>query len=102
MNYYEGMFIFPEDCKDDRLDEALNKVKEEIQNLGGQVDSVTRIGRRGFARPMKKKTAGQYVVMGLQIDGTKLTALHNRLNLKNDEVFRVQFVKAVPPAAPKD
>lgn len=95
MMEYEGMFIFPEDYKDDRMDEALNKVKEEIQALGGQVESVTRIGRRNFARPLNKKTAGQYVVMSVHIDGTRLTELHQHLKL-NEDVFRVQFVQQRP------
>jgi ribosomal protein S6 len=58
---YEGLFIFPEMLEDEQLDQAIDAVKTEIEKLGGSLESSTRLGKRSFARPMRKKKAGIYV-----------------------------------------
>lgn len=98
MNKYEAMIIFPESLKEETLDEALDRVAAEIEKSGGKVDSKTRLGRRAFARPMKKEVSGHYMVIGFRLDGGKLTALQGRFKL-NEEIFRVQIVRAEEAAA---
>ena len=90
---YEGLFIFPEVLDEEALDLALGRVKEELQLLGGAIESTTRMGKKAFARPLKKQKAGLYVVMMFNIDGTKLDAFKARLKLTTN-VFRHQFVEA--------
>ncbi len=89
---YEGLFIFPEVLDDEQLDQAIEAVKVELEKLEGSVDSITRLGKRTFARPMKKKKAGIYVIIIFQIDGLKIDALKRRLKLGTN-VFRAQFMK---------
>lgn len=89
---FEGLFIFPEEMEDEALNASVEQVKEEIGKLGGSVEGVVRLGKRTFARPMGKKTAGHYVNMDLMMDGLKMDALKGRLKLASD-VFRVQFIK---------
>jgi len=99
MSKYEAMIIFPESMKEETLEAALEKIGGEIEKLGGSVENKTRLGRRVFARPMQKQVAGQYAVMGFFLDGEKLAGLSARLKL-NEEIFRVQFVRATEaPAA---
>ena len=90
---YEGMFIFPEMLDEDKLDLSIARVKEELEKLGGTLESATRLGKKNFARPMKKQKAGYYVVMMLRLEGTKLDAFKGRLKLATD-VFRSQIVRA--------
>ncbi len=90
---YEGLFIFPETLDEGTLDLAITRVKEELEMLGGSLESTTRMGKKNFARPMKKQKAGFYVVMMVKLDGTKLDAFKKRLKLATD-VFRAQFVLA--------
>ena len=92
---YEGLFIFPESLDEEGLDQAIVRVKEELEKLGGSVESNTRIGKKTFARPLKKKKAGLYVVMMFRIDGSKIDAFKARLKLTTN-VFRHQFVVANP------
>ncbi len=89
---YEGLFIFPEILEEGQLDQAIDAVKVEIEKLDGTLKSATRLGKRTFARPMKKKKAGIYVIIVFQIDGLKIDALKRRLKLSTN-VFRAQFVK---------
>ena len=90
---YEGLFIFPETLDEDTLDLAITRVKEELENLGGSLESTTRMGKKNFARPLKKQKAGFYVVLMIKLEGTKLDAFKKRLKLATD-VFRSQFVLA--------
>jgi len=90
---YEGLFIFPETLDEETLDLAIARVKEELEELGGSLESTTRMGKKNFARPLKKQKAGFYVVMMIKLDGMKLDAFKKRLTLATD-VFRSQFVLA--------
>ena len=89
---YEGLFIFPELLDDEQLDQAVDAVKSELEKLGGTLESSTRIGKRTFARPQRKKKAGNYVVIMFRLDGDQIDALKHRLKLATN-VFRAQFVK---------
>jgi ribosomal protein S6 len=88
---YEGLFIFPEILDEEQLDQAIADVKVEIEKLDGALESSTRLGKRTFARPMKKKKAGIYVIIELRIDGANIDALKRRLKLATN-VFRAQIV----------
>jgi small subunit ribosomal protein S6 len=98
MNKYEAMIILPESLKEEALDGALERVEAEIEKLGGAVEAKTRLGRRVFARPLKKHTAGQYMVLTFRMDGSKIASLQARLKL-NEEVFRVQVLRIPETAA---
>jgi small subunit ribosomal protein S6 len=89
---YEGLFIFPESLGEEELDQAIDAVKGELEKLGGTLESSTRLGKRSFARPMRKKKAGNYAVIMFRIDGGQIDALKRRLKLGTN-VFRAQFVK---------
>ncbi len=89
---YEGLFIFPETLSEDELDQAIEAVKVELEKLSGTLESTTRLGKRSFARPMKKKKAGIYTIIMFSIDGEQIAAFKRRLKLSTN-VFRAQFVK---------
>ena len=93
MNTYEGVFILDESLKDEALEDALSGVRKDIEALGGNVESVTRLGRRPFARPQKKKKSGLFFVLTFDLDADKIAPLHGRMKLK-DEIFRAQVVRA--------
>lgn len=90
---YEGLFIFPETMDEEALDMGIARVKEELEKLGGSLESTTRVGKKNFARPLKKQKAGHYVVLMIRMDGGKLVAFKQRLKLTTD-VFRSQIVTA--------
>ncbi len=96
MNKYEAMFIFPETMNEEELDTATANARAEIEKLGGRVTNATRLGKRGFARPLGKRTAGQYVVGTFELDGDKVRPLLARYKLSS-EVFRVQITAAREP-----
>ena len=90
---YEGLFIFPETLDEEGLDMAVARVKEELEKLGGTLESTTRMGKKNFARPLKKQKAGYYVMLVFKLEGAQIDAFKKRLKLATD-VFRAQFVLA--------
>ena len=89
---YEGFFIFPETLDEEQMDQAIDAVKAELEKLGGSLENSTRLGKRSFARPMKKKKAGIYAIIMFRLDGLKIGSLKRRLKLSTN-VFRAQFTK---------
>ena len=96
MNLYEGMVVFPETMKEEAIEEAIGNVKAEIEKLEGGVENATRLGKRSFARPMRKQRAGHYAVIGFRAPGSAIHPLRQRLKLM-PEVFRAQIVRAAEP-----
>jgi small subunit ribosomal protein S6 len=87
------LFIFPETLDEENLDQSIARVKEELEKLGGTLESTTRMGKKNFSRPLKKQKAGLYVVLMFKLDGTEIDAFKARLKLSTN-VFRHQFVVA--------
>ena len=105
MNTYEGLFIFGESVKDDRIKELSAAVAGEIQKCGGTVLQTRDIGRRSFARTMQKTESGVYLALVFSVAGDKIAVLNARYKL-NDDIFRFQiakldekFVNTVPSTA---
>lgn len=89
---YEGLFIFPETLDDAQLDQAIEAVKTELEKLEGTLESQTRLGKRSFARPLRKKKAGIYVVVVFRMAGEQIDAFKRRLKLSTN-VFRYQLLQ---------
>lgn len=92
MQKYEGLFIFPKRIGEEALEAALDKVRETLEENGCRVLSMTRLGKRNFARPLKKHTGGHYVVFEFDAEGERIAELHSRFKL-NSDVLRQQFIK---------
>ncbi len=92
MNTYDGLFIFGESVRDERVGEMTGYVVGEIEKLGGKILNKREMGQRSFARPLQKKETGFYLAVTFAMDGDKLAALNARYKL-NDDVFRCQIVK---------
>ena len=92
VNKYEAMFIFPDAFSEEQLDNAVDKVKSEIERVGGQIESATRLGRRSFAREMAKTHAGQYVVINFYLASKEVESLKSNLRF-NEDIFRMQIFR---------
>ena len=91
MKTYDALYIFVGVAKDDALEANLEKALAEVTRLGGKVVAKDSLGRRAFARPMKKHENGVYVKVRLELDPSKVDELVNRYKLV-EEVFRVQIL----------
>ena len=91
MKTYDALYIFVGIAKDDVLEANLEKALAEVTRLGGNVVAKEALGRRAFARPMKKRENGVYVKVRFELDPLKVDELVNRYHLV-EEVFRVQIL----------
>lgn len=96
MKKYEGLIILPQPVDEQTLEDKLDKIRAEVTKLGGTVEHTTRMGRQTFARRLKKKDAGFYVLLTFTLDPAKIVTLRERYKL-NEDLFRVQFTLAPAP-----
>lgn len=92
MNTYDGLFIFGESVRDERVGEMTDYVVSEIEKLGGKIVNKRDMGHRSFARLLGKKESGAYVAVTFKLEADKVAALSARYKL-NDDVFRCQIVR---------
>ena len=98
LNKYEALLIFLPSMKDEELERALDGVRKEIGRLGGEAGGAELLGKRMFARPMKKQNEGRYFRLKFKLEPSQVDSLKARLKL-NADVFRVQFSRAVEKKA---
>ena len=91
MKKYDGLYIFAGNAKDDVLEASLTKAVAEIERFGGQIETQEILGKRAFARPMRKRENGVYAIVRFELDPAKVSELVNRYKLV-EEVFRVQIL----------
>lgn len=89
------MVILSNRVEDAKMDEKIEIIRGEITRAGGTVESVTRLGRRGFARPLSKRDAGLYLMVNFSADASKVSELTKRLTKlhQDEDIFRVQIVR---------
>lgn len=92
MKTYEALFIFSNSLKDEALEKVVEHIRGEIVKLNGSVQGVHPMGKRTFARPLKKSESGQYVRIDFSMDPGKIADLQARFKL-NENIFRVQIVR---------
>ncbi len=91
MKKYDGLYIFAGQAKDDVLDAQITKAVAEVTRLGGNILAQEVLGKRTFARPMRKRENGVYVQVRFELEPGKVRELVNRYRLV-EEVFRVQIL----------
>lgn len=91
MKKYDALYIFVGVAKDDVLEANLEKALAEVTRLGGELIAKDSLGKRTFARPMKKRDSGAYVKVRFEVDPSKIDELVKRYQLV-EEVFRVQIL----------
>ena len=91
MKKYDALYIFVKAAKEDAIEPLLEKVSNEITRLGGNVLGSEMLGKKTFARVMKKKESGVYIRVRFELDPAKVAELRARYALM-DEVFRVQVL----------
>jgi len=93
---YDAIFILPAHLDGDGVAAAMQRVRDEIGKLGGQTQEPEGMGKKAFARPMKKQDAGHYVKLRFNLSPEKVAPLRGRIKLIED-VFRVQILQGSQP-----
>lgn len=98
MNRYEAMVILPESLTEEEIEQGLGVLTTQIKNLGGtNAGKPARMGRKNFARPMSKQTAGEYALLRFELAPENVDKLLESLKLEK-AIFRIQVTR-LPEAA---
>ena len=101
MKRYEGLFILNTAGKEESIKDALDKISADIATAGGQVETVQKMDKKGFARIADKKhTAGFYANIIFAGTPAIIAQVHSKFGL-NEEVFRVLFTESPEPKPAK-
>jgi len=84
---YEIVFVLDERHHRDGGEEFVGSVSDQVEKLGGRIIEKNPMGRRQFARPIKKQTAGVYWDFIIELDPSKVNAFKDAYRLDNT-VFR--------------
>src|SRR5437899_179593 len=95
LNKYEGLLILDTGSKDEPGKEILDKIQKEIEQVGGRVETVQKMGPRPFARITRKRSAGFYVNFIFQVPPKGLAELDAKFHLE-PEIFRWLFTEPMP------
>jgi ribosomal protein S6 len=88
---YDALFIFAEqNLTDDAMGGIEQKIRAEIEKVGGKVAEATALGRRGFSRRLHKKEAGYYLHLIFDLNPDQVAPLRARFRLM-EFIFRVQI-----------
>ena len=98
MKTYQAMFIFSSSLAEDAIRDIQQTIQSEIEKLGGKVTATEAMGKRVFARPLKKMDTGYYTKMVVAMEPASVHPLLARLKL-SEKIFRVQIVELKASAA---
>jgi ribosomal protein S6 len=83
--------------KEEGIKDTIDKISAEITSMGGKVETVQKMDKRGFSRVADKKhSAGFYVNVIFEGQPTIIEQLKHRFAM-NTEVFRVLFTASPAP-----
>lgn len=90
MRDYEAVFIVDDRSLNVSLENFTNQVVSQVQDMGGKVHSTESLGRKQFARPIKKQQAGTYLDFIISLDPDKVEDFTESYRL-SDEVLRLKI-----------
>ena len=92
MNKYELAVVVSAKIEDDARAEVIEKVKDLITRVGGNVTDVDEWGKRRFAYEIQKMKEGFYYFIHLEAESTVPAELEQRIRIM-DHVLRYLCVR---------
>ncbi|MCL4449254.1 MAG: 30S ribosomal protein S6 [Actinobacteria bacterium] len=89
---YEVVMLLEPTLDEKLLDDFEHKVEETIQNSGGEVGKVNKLGKRVLAYQIKQYLEAHYMVLTASLDTSHLANLERSLGLF-DEVIRHKVIR---------
>ena len=92
---YECLFILDAAIKEETEKEILDRVQKDIQQAGGKVETVQKMGPKPLARIVRGRSAGHYVNVIFQAPPATIRGLDAKFHLDTD-LFRWQLTDMPP------
>lgn len=92
MNKYELIYIISVDASEEKRENIVARFKSYVEEKGGKVETLDKIGVKKLAYPIKFRNEGFYVMMKIELPMVEVDAMSKLLNI-TDGVVRHQFVR---------
>ncbi len=92
MNKYELIYIISVDTAEEKREAIISRFKSYVEEKGGKIETLDKMGVKKLAYPIKFKNEGYYVFMKVELPMSEVDAMSKLLNI-TDGVVRHQFVR---------
>lgn len=89
---YELLYIIAQDATDEQKEALINKFSKMIEDKGGNVLSLEKIGTKKFAYPINFKNEGYYVLMTFEAPSEVVDEMTKLMNI-TEHIVRQMFVR---------
>ena len=98
---YEAVYIFNTSVPEDQINEKLERYNALLTGAnGGEITATDHWGRRQLAYPIRKQSAGYYVVSQFTAPGTALPEFERLLKLDEDLLRYLIVLNEGEPTSP--
>ena len=100
MRDYETVYVFDTQVPEDRINEKLERFHGLLTDAGAEITAIDHWGRRQLSYPIRKQTAGYYVVTQFRSSPTQLPEYERLLKLDEDLLRYLVVLHEGEPTAP--
>ena len=89
---YELMYIVSSTATEEQREALINKFSAMVEEKGGKIVSLEKMGMRKFAYPINFKNEGFYVLMTFEADAVVVDEMNKLMNI-TENIVRQMFIK---------
>lgn len=89
---YELMYIVSSTASEEQREALINKFSAMVEEKGGKIVSLEKMGMRKFAYPINFKNEGFYVLMTFEADAVVVDEMNKLMNI-TENIVRQMFIK---------
>ena len=93
MKKYECLYIIAPDVVDEAREEVIQKFSDYVVKNGGKVESVSKVGLKKLAYPIKFKKEGFYVLMNYAAEGNLPKEMEKLMNITESVLRSMSIAK---------
>lgn len=92
MNKYELMYIISSDTAEEKREQLIAKFKAYVEEKGGNVEGIEKIGMKKLAYQINFRNEGYYVLMNINLPMSEVDAMSKLMTI-TEGIIRHMFVK---------
>ncbi len=89
---YELMYIVSSAASEEQREALINKFSAMVEEKGGKIVSLEKMGMKKFAYPINFKNEGFYVLMTFEADSVVVDEMNKLMNI-TENIVRQMFIK---------
>ena len=93
MKKYECLYISAPDVVDEAREEVIQKFSDYVVKNGGKVESISKVGLKKLAYPIKFKKEGFYVLMNYEAEGNLPKEMEKLMNITESVLRSMSIAK---------